>query len=99
MILHNTILFLFHFQCQIELHRIPLFDADLFIGIERKNIDVKNPLPTKYPLCLIVRVNNNNKFLCADTVEDRLMISAAVIFAKVSSLCLKGSVSCMHAWA
>ncbi len=72
-----------HTQCQAELNKIPLFDADLFNGIERRNIDVKNPLPTKYPLCLLVRVKDNNKFLCADSAEDRLLISAAVIFSKV----------------
>lgn len=81
----KCVLFLLYQQCQTEIHKIPLFDADLFIGIERKNIDVKNPLPTKYPICLLVRVKDNNRFLCADSAEDRLLISAAVIFAQVCS--------------
>ncbi len=60
-----------------------MFDSDLFIGIERRNIDVKNPLPTKYPLSLLVRVKDNSKFLCADSPADRLLITAAVILSQV----------------
>ena len=63
--------------------RVPLSDANIFCGIERKKIDVRNALPTKYPLCLRATSEENNKFLCADTAEDRLMIIAAVILSKV----------------
>lgn len=55
----------------------------MFVGIEQKKIDVRNPLPTKYPFCLLVRYEEQNKFLCADSDEDRLTISAGVIYTKV----------------
>ncbi|XP_019855675.1 PREDICTED: arf-GAP with Rho-GAP domain, ANK repeat and PH domain-containing protein 1-like isoform X2 [Amphimedon queenslandica] len=65
-----------------ELARLALSDLDVFVGIEQKRIDVRNPLPTRYPFCLLVRFEEQNKFLCADSADDRLLLLAAIIFAK-----------------
>ena len=35
-------------QCQAEVTRIPVADFEVFAGIERSRIDVKNPMPTRY---------------------------------------------------
>ena len=70
-------------QAHNELARLALTDLDVFVGIEQKRIDVRNPLPTRYPFCLLVRFEEQNKFLCADSADDRLLIISAVIFAKV----------------
>ena len=79
---HNSFIIYKDNKCQVEMARVPLSDANIFCGIERKKIDVRNALPTKYPLCLRATSEENNKFLCADTAEDRLMIIAAVILSK-----------------
>ena len=71
------------FQAHNELARLALTDLDVFVGIEQKRIDVRNPLPTRYPFCLLVRFEEQNKFLCADSADDRLLIISAIIFAKV----------------
>ena len=70
-------------QAHNELARLALTDLDVFVGIEQKRIDVRNPLPTRYPFCLLVRFEEQNKFLCADSADDRLLIISAIIFAKV----------------
>ena len=70
-------------QAHNELARLALTDLDVFVGIEQKRIDVRNPLPTRYPFCLLVRFEEQNKFLCADSADDRLLIISAVIFSKV----------------
>ena len=81
----EIIYFLFYFilQAHNELARLALSDLDVFVGIEQKRIDVRNPLPTRYPFCLLVRFEEQNKFLCADSADDRLLLLAAIIFAKV----------------
>jgi hypothetical protein len=69
-------------KCHNELSHIPISELDVFVGIERKNIDVRNPLPTKFPLWLMVRFGDQSKFLCADSANDRLLMLSAIIFAK-----------------
>ena len=36
-----------HTQCHSEAFRLAVQDFDMFAGIERNKIDVKNPLPTR----------------------------------------------------
>ena len=36
-----------HAQCHSELYRQPVSELDVFAGIERNKIDVKNPMPSK----------------------------------------------------
>lgn len=42
-------------QCHNELNRLPVNEFDVFAGIERSKIDVKNPLPSRcvLPLCRV----------------------------------------------
>ena len=37
-----------HTQCHSEAFRLAVQDFDMFAGIERNKIDVKNPLPTRF---------------------------------------------------